>query len=234
MGLFICGEPAQLVAHFTRLARLMPGFLITLLLYLYEKVGWPRSQEVGRPASLKEHSKNSKKKWRKPTSSPAYLAGSPHINMLLSQQLLAQLVEMLVTVNNSPIQDHNHQDKCNRRQLVLKSRNLLLFIQKLGMQFGLLLFFSNNFFSLSTVNYMDKSVKDMENSRFLQIDFFTIIIYLSKDMWLVIFTLYKDKTRKLDKWKKKKKTVQSNGTTTVKGTTCYCDIIKYQCWILIF
>ena len=102
--------------------------------------------------------------------------------MLLSQQLLAQLVEMLVTVNNSPIQDHNHQDKCNRRQLVLKSRNLLLFIQKLGMQFGLLLFFSNNFFSLSTVNYMDKSVKDMENSRFLQIDFFTIIIYLSKDM----------------------------------------------------
>ena len=99
--------------------------------------------------------------------------------MLLSQQLLAQLVEMLVTVNNSPIQDHNHQDKCNRRQLVLKSRNLLLFIQKLGMLFG---FFSNNFFPLSTVNYMDKSVKDMENSRFLQIDFFTIIIYLSKDM----------------------------------------------------
>ena len=128
MGLFICGEPAQLVAHFTRLAQLMPGFLITLLLYLYEKVGWPRFQEVGRPASLKEHSKNLKKKrGGKPTSSPAYWAGSPHIKMLLSQQLLAQLVEMLVTVNNSPIQDYNHQDKCNRRQLVLKSRNLLLF-----------------------------------------------------------------------------------------------------------
>ena len=38
----------------------------------------------------------------------------------------------------------------------------------------------------------------MENSRFLQIDFFIIIIYLSKDMCLVMFTLYKGKTRKLD------------------------------------
>ena len=45
----------------------------------------------------------------------AYWAGSPHI----SRQLLAQVVEMLVTVKSSPIQDYNHQDKCNRSQLVL-------------------------------------------------------------------------------------------------------------------
>lgn len=63
---------------------------------------------------------------------------------------------------------------------------------------GVLLLFSHNFFPLSTVTYIGKSVKDMENSRFLQIDFFTIIIYLSKDMCLVVFTLYKGKTRKLD------------------------------------
>ena len=69
------------------------------------------------------------------------------------------------------------------------------------MQFGIQVYYYFShviFFPLSTVTYIDKSVKDMENSRFLQIDFFTIIIYLSKDMSLVVFTLYKGKTRKLD------------------------------------
>ena len=130
----------------------------------------------------------------------AYWAGSPHI----SQQLLAQVVEMLVTVKSSPIQDYNHQDKCNRSQLVLQVQepNIVWKIQRLGMQFGMQVYYYFShiiFFPLSsTVTYIDKSVKDMENSRFLQIDFFTIIIYLSKDMCLVVFTLYKGKTRKLD------------------------------------
>ena len=129
----------------------------------------------------------------------AYWAGSPHI----SRQLLAQVVEMLVTVKSSPIQDYNHQDKCNRSQLVLQVQepNIVWKIQRLGMQLGMQVYYYFShiiFFPLSTVTYIDKSVKDMENSRFLQIDFFTIIIYLSKDMCLVVFTLYKGKTRKLD------------------------------------
>ena len=68
------------------------------------------------------------------------------------------------------------------------------------MQFGIQVYyyFSHTiFFPLSTVTYIDKSVKDMENSRFLQIDFFTIIIYLSKDMSCRVYTLQRQnkKTR---------------------------------------
>ena len=68
------------------------------------------------------------------------------------------------------------------------------------MQFGMQVYYYFShiiFFPSSTVTYIDKSVKDMENSRFLQIDFFTIIIYLSKDVSCRVYTLQRQnkKTR---------------------------------------